>query len=375
MVCTQCGRPMGRHASSCSHCRAPRQIAEDPHPIPVPPTHPIAVSAPGPCKRSKRRLWLAAVGVVVVGAATVGIVAAAAGGDHVNRRSSSEITRSTPGGSGSGRPSPTAHERASLTDAALVSQIFADVRREMVSINSYDYRRLTLYRKVAAAATTKPLTAQVLKSIDGVVAVYGPKNRSTQVAKINKVGIASLDGAVHEATVLVFGQLTVTNKSAPHGRTDPFFATVGARLTNHHWLMDRLVTSGPAQCDPPGDQPLVDACAAATTGASAILTFRRASFAGDFARALAFTTGEARADLQKNRIKTLTAMRRGKFDLRATVVATAVETATQTSVVALVAADGYRSTSAVPAAQNFEITLVDKGGKWLLAKVVAVVLS
>ena len=101
-----------------------------------------------------------------------------------------------------------------------------------------------------------------------------------------------------------------------------------------------------------------------------LVSFRRAQFAADFARALAGVTGNLRSDVQKNKQGTLDAMTKGKFDLTGRVVHKALQgtagSGTTAGYVVLVVVNGYRSTSPdVPIQQNLAVTVIRKGTKWL----------
>ncbi len=112
---------------------------------------------------------------------------------------------------------------------------------------------------------------------------------------------------------------------------------------------------------------------AAGTTAADLLTFRRAHFAADFARALAGTTGDLRDSLKGKKAVTLKAMTSGKFDLGADVTHKALEGTTvgkTKGYLVLVTVNGYRTSSKdEPVQQNLEITMVKVKGKWLASGV------
>ena len=279
-----------------------------------------------------------------------------------------------PTSSGSNSPAVTPASRgAAFVDAAAVRSVLADASRDVVSANTYDYRRLATFRRVALAATTGELTHTLAQTIDDLIVHNAPRLHSRQVAKVDRIGIADMHGA--DATVLIFGQLSVRSLTYPSGRTDPFDLVAGVRRVHGHWLLTRLATDGTVSCDPPGTADLATACANAAAGAAAITTFRRSTFERDFQRATAMLTGSLKADVRSQKQSTLRTLLHGKFDLRAQVLASAVESARPGQVEVLVALNGYRSTSTTPVPQHLVVTVENVQGRWLLSDVTNVGVS
>jgi hypothetical protein len=126
-----------------------------------------------------------------------------------------------------------------------------DVRREQVlaaaktclaATNSYEYTRLDAYEQKALACATGPFVGQLRKTIDSLVKVNAPKLKSSQTAQINRGGIEAISPDGGQWTILLFGQLTVTNTNEPKGRTDPFAAQVRMQKAHGKWLIAGLTT-------------------------------------------------------------------------------------------------------------------------------------
>jgi hypothetical protein len=105
-----------------------------------------------------------------------------------------------------------------------------------------------------------------------------------------------------------------------------------------------------------------------------LVTFRRAHFDQDWARAMRGVTGALRSDVIKNKKDTLDAMTKGKFDLQGRVTHKALEGPLVSSkargYTVLVTVEGYRSTSpGVPVQQNLEVTVIRQGKRWLASDV------
>ena len=275
---------------------------------------------------------------------------------------------STPESSSSETPTtPPATRGAAFLDGAAVQKALDDASHDLVAANTYDYGHLAEYRRTALAVTTGSFTQTLAQTIDGVIARNAPKLHAKQVAKVNRIGLADMRG--EDATVLIFGQLTVRNDTYPSGRTDPFDVVAGIQRVDQRWLLTRLATDGAASCDPPGTAALATACMDASSGAAAMTTFRRSTFNSDFHHLTSLLTGSLLADVRAQKRATLHAMLTGGFDLRSEVVASAVETATPDQVEVLVALNGYRSTSNTPIPQRLSVTIENVRGRWLLSDV------
>lgn len=312
-------------------------------------------------------------------AATIGLAVALAGCTSTtagmpDQSISSAPSTHAPSSSSSNTPTnPPALRGAAFLDASAVQKAMDDASHDIVAANTYDYGHLAEYRRTALAVTTGSFTRTLAQTIDDVIANNAPKVHAKQVAKVNRIGVADLHG--EDATVLIFGQLTVRNDTYPSGRTDPFDAVAGLQRVDQHWLLTRLATNGAASCDPPGTAALATACMKASAGAAAITTFRRSTFDRDFHHLTSLLTGSLLADVRSQKRSTLHAMLTGGFDLRSEVVASAVETATPHQVEVLVALNGYRSTSNTPIPQRLAVTIENVRGRWLLSDVASVGVS
>lgn len=108
---------------------------------------------------------------------------------------------------------------------------------------------------------------------------------------------------------------------------------------------------------------------AASVQAVNLLSYRRAHFEQDFARALAGATGELKTDLQKEKATTLKTMQDGKIDLAAQVNAVGLESTTDKGTLVLVVVTGSTVNDAGQSSpakvERVQMTMVDSGGKWL----------
>lgn len=113
---------------------------------------------------------------------------------------------------------------------------------------------------------------------------------------------------------------------------------------------------------------------AAATEMLNLVSFRRAQFDSDWQRALSGVTGAVRGDVEKKKQLTLDAMNKGKFDLDGRVTHKALEgpvgTGAKRGYTVLVTIEGYRSTAPdATLQQNFEVTVVRQGERWLASDI------
>ena len=121
------------------------------------------------------------------------------------------------------------------------------------------------------------------------------------------------------------------------------------------------------------------AVAAATTETVNLLSYRRAHFDADYARAVAGASGSLKKDIAADKATTLSTLTKGKFDLSARVTHEAFAGPTGTgksSYLVLVSINGYKSTTPdVPTQQNLQVTVGKSNGKWLVSAVQNVAVS
>ena len=115
------------------------------------------------------------------------------------------------------------------------------------------------------------------------------------------------------------------------------------------------------------------AMTAAAVETANLLTYRRAHFAADYARAVKGTTGQLKTDVESKKATTLSTLTKGKFDLTARVTHQALvgpSGKSRKSYDVLVSINGYKSTTPdVPTQQNLQVTVTKVGGDWLASNV------
>lgn len=121
-------------------------------------------------------------------------------------------------------------------------RVLAAAKTCVADANSYKYTDLAGFESKALACTTGVFTGHYKDIIDTVIKVNAPKLKASQTAQINKGGIEAVSADGTQWTILLFGQLTVTNANASAPRTDPFGAQVRMERVGGKWLISALTT-------------------------------------------------------------------------------------------------------------------------------------
>jgi hypothetical protein len=121
-------------------------------------------------------------------------------------------------------------------------EMLAAAKTCTVKTNTYKYTELAAYSAAVKHCTTGRLTGQIDRTITTVIKKYAGPLKAVQTAQISRGAIESVSPHGKQWTVLVFGQLSVTNSNEPKGRTDPFAAEVTMEKVHGKWLMSGLQT-------------------------------------------------------------------------------------------------------------------------------------
>ncbi len=123
---------------------------------------------------------------------------------------------------------------------ALRQQVSAAAKTCLAATNTYKYTDIDAFEKAGSDCTTGTQTTQFRKAVDTLIRKNAPKLKFSQTAQINKAAIESVSG--NQWTILLYGQLAVTNTTTPNGRTDPFAAVVRMEKVHGRWLISSLRT-------------------------------------------------------------------------------------------------------------------------------------
>jgi hypothetical protein len=131
---------------------------------------------------------------------------------------------------------------ADKSAAVVREQVLAAAKTCVAAANTYQYTDLNSYESKALACTTGEFTNQLRDTIERLIKVNAPRLKSSQTAQINRGGIEAINDDGTQWTILLFGQLSVTNNDNQQPRTDPFAAQVRMDKTNGKWLIGALTT-------------------------------------------------------------------------------------------------------------------------------------
>jgi hypothetical protein len=132
--------------------------------------------------------------------------------------------------------------------AVVREQVLAAAKTCVATANTYKYTDLDSYETKALACTTGEFTSQLRDTIERLIKVNAPQLKSSQTAQINRGGIEAVSPDGKQWTILLFGQLSVTNNENKTPRTDPFAAQVRMDKVDGKWLIGALTTvSSPLQ--------------------------------------------------------------------------------------------------------------------------------
>jgi hypothetical protein len=126
--------------------------------------------------------------------------------------------------------------------AKLREQVLAAAKTCVAATNTYKYTDMDTFETKALACTTGVFRGQLKSTIDSIIRVNAPKLKASQTPQINRGGIEAVSPDGRQWTILLYGQLSVTNSNDPQPRTDPFAAQVRMERVGGKWLISALTT-------------------------------------------------------------------------------------------------------------------------------------
>jgi Mce-associated membrane protein len=278
-----------------------------------------------------------------------------------------------------GTASPTDPGQAVFTSPDVVTAVLTAAKAGVEEIDSYDYRHLDDAIQSGLSVTTGAFQTSYRAAMTGAVAGEAPTSQTVQRCIVQKLGITSISSNGQRASTLVFGELQTSDTST--GTTPHTTAiTLGVTLDQvaGTWLISAVsdFSTGSGKAQPPGTGALVAASLAGAQEVVNLLSFRRADYDADFARALAGLTGPLLAEQQGQKSSILAAMTAAKVDYTGDVRCIGIESASGDSVIMLVAASSYEvapdGTRTLQTLPKLEIGVVRVQGRWLVDQFQAV---
>jgi hypothetical protein len=129
---------------------------------------------------------------------------------------------------------------ARVASAADRTKLLSSVKSAVALVLSYDYRHLKADVDRASPHLTGDYRDQYLKAMNDTVSAQAVKQKAVVVGQVAAAGVASVNDRGTIATVLVLGQLSVTNVTVTQGRTDAFRIRVTAQLVKGEWLIAKI---------------------------------------------------------------------------------------------------------------------------------------
>jgi hypothetical protein len=121
-------------------------------------------------------------------------------------------------------------------------QVLAAAKTCVATTQSYRYNELDSFERKALACAAGQFRSQLQQTIRGVLKKQAPVIKAVQTARIDRGGIEAITKNGHQWTLLIYGELSVTNTKYPKGQTDPFAAQARVEKVGGHWLLVGLET-------------------------------------------------------------------------------------------------------------------------------------
>lgn len=127
------------------------------------------------------------------------------------------------------------------SSGAVRDQVLAAAKTCVSQTNTYNYKSLDAYEAAGVKCATGVYTGQFTQAVEKIIKKNAPTLKAVQSTQINTAAIESVTRS-GQWSVLIFGQIKVTNTNYPNGRTDPFGAVARMEKVHGKWLISGLKT-------------------------------------------------------------------------------------------------------------------------------------
>jgi hypothetical protein len=231
--------------------------------------------------------------------------------------------------------------RPQFTGGTDVSAALQAAEHDFETVFTYDYRDLGKYRAAGLKATASPYSATYANALQGKPGRTLVASKSVQVATSTLAALASLTNRGSSAAVIVSGSIATTSAQNPGGSTHSVTAVLNLRKVGSSWRITGTKTGAARQGTIPANPALRNAMSAARAALLRIYGLHRSSFAADYRKAVALTTGDLHDTMTSQEGALQQAQVVGKYDLSAKIVGfAALQPSTDASFV--IAVDEYR---------------------------------
>lgn len=320
----------------------------------------------GDAGRSGRALGWAGrtLAVLCVGAGVAVFVVARSDG-------STPATPRPAGSHASTTPGPVADDRALLTDPSTAQAYVAAATSEIVIVSNSDYRDLDNTLSAGLSVTTGAFQTRFRDALTGASAQARRASHNTTDLDVLQVGIGQVSRGGDEAKVLVFGRLHQGGDNVDAGSADTVVTLCLTLVRNGNQFLISDLEQGTNAGLPPGTTGLNAAAEAARSEIVNILTYSRADFAADLARAQQGATGLLRSQLANGAAALQARLGNGKYDLSGAVTSIAARQVAGESATFLVAASSTQIMDAgqapAPAELRYVVSVQRVSGTWLVS--------
>jgi len=266
--------------------------------------------------------------------------------------------------------------RARLDDPAAAQAFVSAAVTEVVTVTASDYRRLDDTLQAGLSITTGAYRAHFTAALTGAGATERRSTHSITSFEVLRSGIGTMSADGRTAKVLIVGQVHQSaDDIAASDRS--VLATLCLTLVKkgNRYLISNLAQDSNAGL-PPGTAGLAAAAEAARSEVVDTLSYRRADFAGDLARARAGATGALLAQITSRADATRSRMTKGRYDLAGKVTAIAAQQVTDDAALFLVAATGTRvaddGATTTDADARYSVLVQRSGTTWAVGSITSI---
>lgn len=264
-------------------------------------------------------------------------------------------------------------DRALLTDPDLAQSYVAAALSEIVIVSESDYRTLDDALAAGLSVTTGAYEARYRAALTGASAQQRIANHTITSIDVLQAGIGQITDGGNQAKVLVFGRLHQTGDDVASGAEDTPVTLCLTLVRRGQQTLISDLSQGANAGLPPGTQGVQAAAEAARAEVVNTLSYSRADFAADLARAQAGATGALKTQLSDAAAALQASLTKGNYDLAGTVTSVAMQQVAGDTAAVLVSAEAERvSGGGQPqssAVERYVVNVERASGAWLVSSI------
>jgi hypothetical protein len=119
--------------------------------------------------------------------------------------------------------------------------VLAGAKNCVAATNTYKYTNVDFYEKAGLKCATGVYAKQYRNAMETLIKKNAPSQKFTQIAQVNTAGIETVTGDGKQWSVLIYGQLNITNTATgKEGRIDPFALVATMEQVKGKWLIAKV---------------------------------------------------------------------------------------------------------------------------------------